>query len=130
MSNFIQGRSMGIVVVAISMIIFGLAEIITGFTHNFIGLISTSSNILSTYGASGIGALYAVGGLLLLTKRKVAAKFALACLVVVIVGRIFLVLAGLYPISSFLQSFSIIVGTTIAVIFAIYIALEVVEFFK
>ena len=52
------------------MILFGLAEVRTGFTHNFLSLISTTNIALATYGAAGVGALYAMGGLLLLTMKK------------------------------------------------------------
>ncbi len=67
------------------MILFGLAEVATGFTHNFLGLITTTNGALATYGAAGIGALYAVGGLLILTARKWGESLALLCLAVVIV---------------------------------------------
>ena len=79
---------------------------------------------LATYGAATVGALYAIGGLLLLTMKKWAAWLAMVCLVLVIVGRIVLVLTGLYPLTSFLQDISIIIGTALAIIFAIYIGLK------
>jgi hypothetical protein len=119
-----QNRPKGITVIAMLMIVFGLAEIATGFTHNFLGIISTQSVDLSTYAAAGIGALYAVGGLLILTMQKRAAALAMVCLAAVIIGRVSLVLTGLYPINSFLQTFAIVVGTTIAIIFAVCISLQ------
>jgi hypothetical protein len=102
------------------MILFGGAEVITGFTHKFFG-ISTAPGVISTALASGMGTLYAVAGLLILTMRRWAASLALACLVVVVVGRIALVVTGLFPLHSFEQKFAIIVGTGIAASFAIYI---------
>lgn len=114
-------RSLGVTIVAALMVLFGSAEVATGFTHNFLGLISTTDATLSTYGGAAVGALYAVGGLLLLTMKKRAARLALACLVLVIVGRIALVVTGLYPLTSFLQDISIIIGTAIAIFFAIYV---------
>jgi hypothetical protein len=114
-------RPLGVTIVASLMMLFGIAEIATGFTHNFLGLISTTAAALATYGAATVGLLYAIGGLLLLTMKRWAARLALLCLALVILGRIALVLSGLYPVNSFLQTFSIIVGTTIAAIFAIYI---------
>ena len=62
------------------MILFGAAEVITGFTHRFFG-ISTALSAISTFLASGIGTLYALAGLLILTMQKWAAALALACLV-------------------------------------------------
>ncbi|MGA7327755.1 MAG: hypothetical protein WBX25_25500 [Rhodomicrobium sp.] len=119
-----HGHPWGITLVSVLMILFGLAEVATGFTHNFLGLITTTNGALATYGAAGIGALYAVGGLLILTARKWAAALALLCLAVVIVGRVALVVMGLFPLNSFAQSFAIVVGTSIAVTFAIYIGLK------
>jgi hypothetical protein len=117
-------RPLGITIVAALMILFGVAEIATGFTHNFLGQISISDAALSTYLGAGIGALYAFGGLFILTMRKSAAGLALICLAVVIIGRIVLVATGLFPLSSFEQTFAIVVGTTVAIIFAIYIGLK------
>ncbi len=91
-----QNRPLGITTVAVLMILFGLAEVVTGFTHNFLGLISTSAIALSTYGATGIGILYAIGGLLLLTMKTSMVTLALACLVVVIVGHVSLVIDSLH----------------------------------
>ena len=117
-----QRRPRAITIIAVLMVLFGSAEVVTGFTHNFLGLISTTNNSLATYGAAGVGALYAVGGFLLLRTTKRAAALALACLIAVVLGRVALVSTGLYPLNTFLQIFSIVVGTLIAVAFAIYIA--------
>jgi hypothetical protein len=56
--------------------------------------------------------------------RKWAAWVAELCLVLVVAGRIALVVTGLYPLTSFLQDFSIIVGTAIAIIFSAYIGMK------
>ena len=119
-----QSRPWGITLVAILMIIFGLAEVATGFTHNFLGLVSTNTVARATYGAAAVGGLYAIGGLLLFTRKKWAAKLSMACLILVIIGRIALVLTGLYPLTSYLQDISIIIGTALAIIFSIYIGLK------
>jgi hypothetical protein len=116
-----QVRPTGITIVAALMIVFGGAEVATGITHNFLSLISTTAGISATYGAAAVGALYGIAGVLLLTKKRGATLASVACLLLVIVGRVALVLTGLYPIDSFLQIFSMIVGTAIAGIFAAYI---------
>jgi hypothetical protein len=113
----------GIAVVAMLMILFGLAEVVTGFTHDFFG-ISTSQAATFTYAAAVIGALYVMGGLLILTLKKWAARLAILCLLVDIVGRISLVATGLYPTNSFKQIIAITLGTATAAIFAIYIGLK------
>ena len=87
------------------MVLFGSAEVVTGFTHNFLGLISTTNNSLATYGAAGVGALYAAGGFLLLPMAKRAAALALACLIAVVIGRVALVSTGLIPSIPFSKFF-------------------------
>jgi hypothetical protein len=111
-------RPLGIKIVAILMILFGFAEIVTGVTHNFFG-ISTTLGAIFTFLAAGIGSLYMLGGLFILTMRKRAAALALICLTFVVVGRVALVAAGFFPINSFKQTFAIVAGTAIAIIFAI-----------
>ncbi len=113
----------GILIVSILMILFGFAEIVTGFTHNFLG-ITTSQINLFTYSAALIGAFYIVAGLLILTMKKWAAALAILLLCADIIGRVSLVAAGLYPLNSFEQVIGIIGGTGIAIIFAIYIGLK------
>ena len=113
--------TLGIMIVAVLMILFGLAEVATGFTHNFIGVVSTSETILSTYLGVTLGLFYFVGGLLILTKKKWAVVIAIILLCGDVIGRVSMILTGLYPVNSFKQTFAIIVGTGIAVIFAIYI---------
>jgi hypothetical protein len=115
-----QGRPRGIIIVAFLMILFGLAEVVTGFTHNFFG-ITTSQVTIFTYSAAAIGAFYVVSGLLILTMRKWAAALAIMLLGADIIGRAALVVVGLYPIDSLKNTLGIIAGTVIAVIFAIYI---------
>ncbi len=116
-------RPWGITLAAILMILFGLAEVVTGFTHNFFG-ISTAQVDLFTYSAAAIGAFYAAAGALILTMKKWAAAAAIALLGADILGRIALVATGLYPTDSFKQTFAIIAGTAIAAIFALYIWLK------
>jgi hypothetical protein len=53
--------------------------------------------------------------------KRWAATFALVLLGADIVGRVALVLTGLYPTDSFKNTFSIIAGTIIVVIVALYI---------
>jgi hypothetical protein len=115
--------SFGIVVVAALMILFGLAEVITGFHHHFLG-ISTSRSAIFTCVAIIIGTLYIAGGLLILTLKWRAARLAILCLVADIVGRILLVVAGLYPTNSLKQIIGISLGTVIAAIFATYIGMN------
>lgn len=114
----------GITIVAILMVLFGLAEIMTGFTHNFIGVVATTATALSTIIGAMLGAFYFLGGILIFTKRKWAAIVALVLLAGDILGRIAMVLTGLFPVDSFAQTFSIVIGTAIAIFFFIFIGLK------
>lgn len=115
-----QGRPRDIIIVAFLMILFGLAEVVTSFTHNFFG-ITTSQVTIFTYSAAAIGAFYIVAGLLIPIMQKWAAALAIVFLGADIVGRVALVVVGLYPTDSLENTLGIIAGTVIAVIFVIYI---------
>ncbi|MGZ3674938.1 MAG: hypothetical protein ACXVCO_11565 [Ktedonobacterales bacterium] len=116
-----HARPRGLTIVAVLMILFGLAEVVTGFTHNFFGL-TTSYHDFSTIAAAVIGIFYVVGGALILTMRKWAVVLAILLLVADIVGRVALVVTGVYPLTSFEQTAAIVVGTLIAAFFALYVA--------
>ena len=118
-----QHRSPGIVVVALLMIAFGLAEVVTGLTHNFFG-ISTAKVTASVCAGVAIGVLYAAAGLLVLSMRRRAAGLAIVLLIADIIGRIVMVATGLYPLSSWKQTVSMVLGTSIVAVFAIYIRLK------
>jgi hypothetical protein len=121
--DMIQRSPYDIIIVASLMILFGLAEVVTGITHQFFGL-TTAQGSASTYAGAAIGLLYVLSGLFLLPLKKWGALFAILCLAVDVAGRIAMVVAGFYPIDSFRQTFAIFLGTSIAVIFAIYIGIK------
>jgi hypothetical protein len=107
--NFVKrSRPRGVIVVAFLMILFGLAEVVTGFTHQFFGVMM-ANGATSAYAGASIGVLYAAAGLLVLIMRKW------------VVGRVAMVFTGLYPVDSPAQTFAIVTGTAIVVAFAIYI---------
>ena len=118
-----NSRPLGVKIVALAMIIFGILEMVTGFTHNFFGVI-TEQSVTASYLGVALGACYFLGGALVLTARKWGAAVAVLLLALGVVGRIFMVLTGLFPIDTFKQTFSIIAGTSIAFIFAIYISIR------
>jgi hypothetical protein len=61
-----ESRPRGITVVALLMIVFGLAEVTTSFTHRFFGLF-TSKVTISFFLGAAIGVIYALAGLLVLS---------------------------------------------------------------
>lgn len=113
-------RPFGIIVAAAFTIVAGLAEMVTGFTHDFFG-ITTSSVTIFTSTSVVIGLFYAAAGLLVLTMKKWAAALALVLLGADIVGRVALVLTGLYPTGSLKNTLAIIAGTIIVALVALYI---------
>jgi hypothetical protein len=102
------------------MVLFGAAEIVTAFNHNFFG-VATAPGSISTLAGASIGVAYSLAGLLVLTRRKNAVALALVCLALVVAGRIAVVTTGLFPLGSVKQVFAIVAGTAIAIGFAIYI---------
>src|SRR5512140_3216036 len=122
-----QARPLGITVVAVLMILFGLAEVITGFRHEFFGL-TTTQVLISTILGAALGLFYFIGGLLILTRKRWAALGAIVLLCGDVIGRIAMAATGLYPLSSFTQTFAIVVGTAIAALFAVYIRLNLKRF--
>lgn len=113
----------GIVVAGVIMVTFGLAEVTTGFTHTFFA-VHTAQATTSAYVGAAIGILYALAGILIFTMKKWAAALAIVLLMADIIGRIAMVVTGLYPIDSFRQTFAIILGTCIVAVLAIYVRLK------
>ena len=118
-----QANIAGMVVVAVLMILFGVAEVGTAFTHNFLGTTTSTANVF-TYAAAIIGASYAAAGVLALARRKRAAAIAISLLGADIAGRVGLVVTGLYPLDSAQNILSMLGGTIIVAAFAIYITLN------
>ncbi len=109
--------------IACLMIVFGGAEVATGFSHNFFG-IRLAEGASSGHASAIVGALYAAAGLLVLTGKRLGALLAVVLLAMVIAGRIAMVWTGLYPIDSRRQAAAIVLGTAIAAGFALYIGLS------
>jgi len=118
-----QNRPRDIVIIALLMIAFGLAEVVTGLSHNFFG-ISTAKVTASACAGVAIGILYALAGLLILSMKRRSAALAIVLLIADIAGRVAMVVTGLYPLDSWKQTFAIILGTSIVAAFAIYIRLR------
>ena len=117
------GRDLGNTIVAALAILFGFAEIVTGFTHSFFGIRTSAASAL-TYSSALIGASYAAAGMLILTMKRWAAALAIVLLGADIAGQILLVSTGLYPTDTLKNALSIIAGTVIVAMFAIYIGLK------
>ncbi len=115
-----QRRAWDIITIAALMILFGLAEVVTSYTHAFFG-VTTALGIISTAAGALTGALYVAAGVLCLSMKRWAATLAIACLVADILGRIAMVVTGLFPINSAYQIVAMSIGTTVAAAFGLYI---------
>lgn len=120
----VRGVRVRLTICALIMIVFGAAEVATGFRHRFF-MLSTDLAAVSTVVGALTGALYAACGILVLIMRRWSAVASVICLAVVVAGRITMVATGLYPFDSFPQIFAIIAGTSIAAFFLVYIATKV-----
>jgi hypothetical protein len=110
-------------IASVLMIVFGIAEIATGFTGRFFGGISVTTSTEYTIAAAATGSCYSLAGLFILTMRKWGAALGIVFLCAELLGRIYLVSTGLYPFSGTDES-SFIIGSVIAVLFALYIGLR------
>jgi len=115
-----SSRVWDIRIVSALMIIFGIAEIHTGFSHSFFG-VTTEPTVASTYAGAAIGLLYAFAGGLCLVRKRWSTWAAIISLTVVVIGRIAMVVLGYFPTTTSRQTFSIFTGTAIAAMFTVYI---------
>jgi hypothetical protein len=104
-------RPWDLIAVAAFTILAGIAEIVTGFSRTFFG-ITTSGVWQFTIAAIAIGLSYLASGVLMLTMKRWAATVAFALLSIDVVGRIVLVLTGLYPTDTAKNTLSFIAGNT------------------
>jgi hypothetical protein len=116
-------RPLGIMIAAALMIVFGIAEVATGFTGHFLGGISVTTSTEYTIAAAATGSCYSLAGIFVLTMRKWGAGLGIVFLCAEIMGRVYLVSTGLYPFSGTDEG-AFVAGTVIAVLFALYIGLR------
>jgi hypothetical protein len=113
----------GIYVAGTLMIVFGIAEVATGFRHRFFGL-TTAQNTLATWLGVSLGGFYFFSGVLTLFRRKWSAIIAIILLCGDVVGRILMVVTSLYPVNTVFQTVGIVIGTGIAAFFTVYLMLK------
>ena len=81
--NSVNKRPLSITIVVLLMILFDLIEVVTAFTHSFLG-ITTSQAAFFTYTAMAIGIFYLIARLLILTMKKWAAALAIILLLLIL----------------------------------------------
>jgi len=113
-------RPLGIVIVALLMMVFGLAEVVTAFRHQFFGLSTAGSSGSAVVGAL-IGLVYVAAGALALVARRWALWLTLACLGLDIAGRLAMVGTGWFSVGTPRQVLGIVAGTLIVALFGGYL---------
>jgi hypothetical protein len=112
-------RPLGIIIVAFFAIIAGFGEIVVGVTGNYLGILS--ERMQPAFSTAVIGAFYSLGGLsLLITRKKWGAALSIAFIGAEILGRVYLVMAGIAP-SSGTDLVKIVIGGAIAFALMAYI---------
>jgi hypothetical protein len=98
-------------VVGVFAVIAGAGEIIVGVTGNYLGILAHSLQPAAS--TIVIGACYSLGGLSILTMRKWGAALGVFFIGCEILGRIYLVAAGIAP-STGIDAVKILIGGAIA----------------
>ena len=112
-----------VLIIAILMIIFGLAEVITGFRHEFFGLVTSEENFTTIVGVI-LGLSYFFAGITLLIYKRWSLNITIVLLLIDISGRLLMMITGMYPMDSVFQASGIIIGTLIATSFLVIVVLK------
>jgi len=119
MGTLNQKRPLGITIIAVLMIMIGIATGIWGFfAHNLFGLVSNGISIWN-YVAAAVGALYVIAGWYLLKVKKWAAIATIVLIFGDITWHIAMILTVDYGKENLVSA---LVGPCIALIMAVYIA--------
>lgn len=112
-------RPLGILIVGLFAFIAGIGEVIVGFTGNYLVILAHS--IPPSIATAVVGAFYSVGGLFLLfVRRKWGAIIGVLFIGAEILGRAYLILAGIAPAVG-ADAIKILVGALIAAAIIIYV---------
>jgi hypothetical protein len=120
-----RARPIGITLVSTFAIICGLGEVVVGITGNYLGILS--KNMQPSFSTALVGAFYSLGGFSLLTMRRWGAVLGILFLGAEILGRVYLVMAGITPSAGF-DAIKILVGGIIALSLVIYVGSKWKEF--
>jgi hypothetical protein len=114
-------RHLTIVLISIFAIASGMNEVVVGLTGNFLGILSKA--IPPSSAAVVVGAFYNLAGLSLLTMKKWGAVLGTVFLSAEILGRIYLVVAGIAP-SKGGDAVKILIGGLIALALLVYVGFQ------
>ena len=114
-----SGSRVGITLVGAFATIAGIGEIIVGLTGNYLGILAHS--IPPATSTIIIGAFYSLGGLAILTMRKLGAALGILFIACEVLGRLYLVMIGIAP-STGGDALKIAIGGLIALAVIGYVA--------
>jgi len=122
--DFIRKEKLAFVI-SLLLIVFGIAEIITGIRHEFFGLVTTRDTITKIVGIS-LGTCYFFAGVFLIVHKKWSLNIALLLLVIDVIGRLIMSFSGMYPIESIMsmQFVGMFGGTLIAIVFTVFVFIK------
>ena len=90
-----SGSRVGNALVGAFAIVAGIGEIVVGLTGNYLGILAHS--IPPATSTIIIGAFYSLGGLSILTMRKLGAALSAFFIACEVLGRLYLVMIGIAP---------------------------------
>lgn len=115
-----ERRRTGIILVGAFAFIAGLGEVVVGFTGNYLGILAHS--MAPSFSTGVVGLFYSLGGLsLLITRKKWGAVLGMLFIGAEILGRVFLIAAGIAPARG-ADAIKILIGGLIALGLIVYIA--------
>jgi len=114
-----SGSRVGIALVGAFATIAGIGEIIVGLTGNYLGILAHS--IPPATSTIIIGTFYSLGGLSILTMRKLGAALGIFFIACEVLGRLYLVMIGIAP-STGGDALKIVIGGLIALAVIGYVA--------
>ena len=108
------------IVIGTLAILFGVAEVVTGLRQRFF-VLHGSASLGFSVGGVVLGLAYMASGVLVLVHTRRSLMVASALLAFDVVGRVGLVVSGVYPLDDIAQVEGIAAGTAIAAVFMLVV---------
>jgi hypothetical protein len=118
MVNRDRGRAFS--ALGLLMIVFGVAEVVTAFRHQFFVIQVHDAALFTPLGAV-LGLCYVAAGALVLVDRRRTLTLAGALLAVDVVGRVVLVVTGAFPMETLAQTIGMLIGTMLVACFCVLV---------
>jgi hypothetical protein len=109
--------SPGFMLMSVTLILFGIMEVVTSFRHSFF-VIETAASAGRTVACASSGACCIAAGSLILAGRRGMARVAIVLLLLIVVGRLGVVVADLFLGEATTHGVDIVASTAVALVFA------------